>query len=297
MTSAQVPPQPMGLWSVRTAQWALGLALLGMYVPTLMSLLGSGGIWTKDEFSHGPLMLAASLWLMWRRWGERPERLLTPEPRPALAWPVLLVGALLFMSGRALQIVYFEVGSAVVMLIGAILLLHGTAALKHVRFAVFFMVFMVPLPGFLLDPIGGLMKSGVSQAAAWLLHLLGYPIARTGVILQMGQYQLLVADACAGMRTLLMLEAFGILYLNVVRHSSLLRNVGLALLIVPISFTANVIRVVVLALITYYWGDEAGQGFLHGFAGIVLFASALALIVMADGLLRSAHSAPAARPA
>ena len=83
-----------------------------------------------------------------------------------------------------------------------------------------------------------------------------------------------------------MLEALGILYLNVVRYSSALRNVTLALLIVPISFTANVIRVCVLALITYYWGDEAGQGFLHGFAGMVLFITALGLTISADTLLR-----------
>jgi exosortase/archaeosortase family protein len=104
----------------------------------------------------------------------------------------------------------------------------------------------------------------------------------------MGQYQLLVADACAGMRTLLMLEAFGILYLNVVRHSSFVRNLGLALLIVPISFSANVIRVVALAIITYHFGDEAGQGFLHDFAGLVLFVSALALTVAFDSALRVA---------
>ena len=57
---------------------------------------------------------------------------------------------------------------------------------------------------------------------------------------------------------------------------------GLALLIVPISFTANVIRVMALSLITYHWGDAAGQGFLHGFAGMVLFLSALLLIIAFD---------------
>ena len=62
-----------------------------------------------------------------------------------------------------------------------------------------------------------------------ILFGVGYPIARTGVILQIGQYQLLVADACAGLHTLFSLEAMGLLYLNVVRHSSLLRNVLLAM--------------------------------------------------------------------
>jgi exosortase/archaeosortase family protein len=90
---------------------------------------------------------------------------------------------------------------------------------------------------------------------------------------------LLVADACAGLHTLLTLEALGLLYLNIVRRDSLFRNVGLALLIVPISFAANVIRVMALSLITYHFGDAAGQGFLHGFAGMALFLSALLLIM------------------
>ena len=60
----------------------------------------------------------------------------------------------------------------------------------------------------------------------------------------------------------------------------------LAILIVPISFTANVFRVMVLTLITYHFGDEAGQGFLHGFAGMVLFLSALLLIMGVDSLLQ-----------
>ena len=100
------------------------------------------------------------------------------------------------------------------------------------------------------------------------------------------QYQLLVADACAGLQTLLTLEALGLFYLNVVRHTAVLRNVVLALLIIPISFTANVIRVIVLTLITYHFGDAAGQGFLHGFAGMVLFLTALSLILATDSLLQ-----------
>ena len=88
------------------------------------------------------------------------------------------------------------------------------------------------------------------------------------------------------MRTLFMLEALGILYLNLVHHTSLLRNIMLPILIIPISFAANVIRVIVLVLITYYFGDEAGQGFLHGFAGIVLFLAGLVIMVGSDNLLR-----------
>jgi exosortase/archaeosortase family protein len=102
---------------------------------------------------------------------------------------------------------------------------------------------------------------------------------------------LLVADACAGLHTLLTLEALGLLYLNLVRRDSAFRNIGLACLIVPISFTANVVRVMALTLITFHFGDAAGQGFLHQFAGMVLFLSALLLIIGFDTALHSFEAA------
>lgn len=258
--------------------------LLLMYGPVLYDLLNNG-LWSSSEHGHGPIVLAVSLWLLWKRWQDVKTSVVL-QPRPGMAWAVLLLGAVLYLVGRTLDIVYAEVGSVIPMIVGILLLTGGTAMVRALAFPLFFMIFMIPLPGFVVDPISQVMKMAVSKAAEFILFSLGYPIARTGVILQMGQYQLLVADACAGMRTLFMLEALGILYLNVVRYSSALRNVMLALLIVPISFTANVIRVCVLALITYYWGDEAGQGFLHGFAGMVLFITALGLTISADTLLR-----------
>jgi exosortase B len=172
------------------------------------------------------------------------------------------------------------------MLVGLALLLRGPGALKRLWFPLFFMLFMIPLPGTLVDALTQPMKLAVSFVAENILYRIGYPISRTGVILQIGQYQLLVADACAGLHTLFTLEALGLLYLNLVRHASVFRNVALAILIVPISFCANVIRVMVLTLITYHFGDEAGQGFLHGFAGLVLFMAALLLITATDSLLR-----------
>jgi exosortase len=130
------------------------------------------------------------------------------------------------------------------------------------------------------------MKMAVSYVAEHILYWFGYPIARSGVILQIGQYQLLVANACAGLHTLISLEALGLLYLNIVRHDSLIRNIILAILIVPISFSSNVIRVMILTLVTFHFGDEAGQGFVHGFAGIVLFTVALTLIMTVDSVLQ-----------
>jgi len=140
------------------------------------------------------------------------------------------------------------------------------------------------------------MKAAVSALAAQLLSLVGYPIGLSGVVITIGQYQLLVNEACAGLQTMFTLEAMGLLYASLMNHSSAVRNTLLALGVVPIAFCANVVRVMVLALVTYHLGDAAGQGFLHGFAGMVLFIVALALVMGADALLGRLTGAKEAAP-
>lgn len=274
------------------AWFLIALGLAALYVPTVTFLMR--GIWSSDQYAHGPIVLGIACWLAYRKW---PEMWATGSDNPprVIGWFVFTLGILFYILGRLQHIDLIELGSAIWVLSGILLVTRGGAALKKQWFALFFMFFMLPLPGPIVDTLTMPMKTAVSYVAEYVLFTAGYPIARTGVILQIGQYKLLVADACAGLHTLFTLEALGLLYLNIVRHESFFRNLALATLIVPISFTANVIRVMVLTLITYHFGDEAGQGFLHGFAGMVLFLSALLIIMGVDSLLQLLHRRWAAR--
>jgi exosortase B len=259
----------------------LGLALL--FGPTFYSLFT--GAWVSEEQGHGPIIFFLAIWLIWRKW---PEVMAASTPPQAnwVGWPLLAFGLAIHLLGRSQAILMFEVGSILAVMAAILLIKRGSRALRVLWFPFFFMLFMVPLPSEFVAAVTMPMKMAVSWATEHILFALGYPISRSGVVLQIGQYQLLVADACAGLQTLLTLEALGLFYLNLMRHPSAFRNIGLAILIVPISFAANVIRVITLTLITYYFGDAAGQGFLHGFAGMVLFVTALVLILAVDSGLQ-----------
>jgi exosortase B len=278
--------QPKG-WPNQLLIWLPIIAgLIVLYLPSLVDLFR--GIWSTDQQAHGPIVLGIACWLIYRKW---PEMWRASEGLPAssaVGWAIFFIGLLLYVIGRSQDILLFEIGSIIWLLAAFILLMRGNTALKTQWFPLFFMLFMIPLPNAVVDALTMPMKMAVSYVAENILFWANYPMARTGVIIQIGQYKLLVADACAGLHTLFTLEALGLLYLNLIRHDSLFRNVALAILIIPISFTANVIRVMVLTLITYHYGDEAGQGFLHGFAGMVLFLSALLLIIGVDSLLQIA---------
>ncbi|MCV4608386.1 archaeosortase/exosortase family protein, partial [Escherichia coli] len=74
----------------------------------------------------------------------------------------------------------------------------GWRFVRVLAFPLLFLVFMVPLPQMVIDSVTASLKQAVSAIAEDLLYFIGYPIARSGVVLMVGQYQLLVADACSG---------------------------------------------------------------------------------------------------
>lgn len=254
--------------------------LLVLYVPTYYGL--SNGLWQSEDQMHGPIILMVVLFLIW----QKREFLINyspPKQQSIFGWFLLVFGLLSYIVGRSQDIMMLDIGSQIFVLSGVLLLTVGKPALKAMWFPLFFIIFMLPLP---LDGITMPMKMAVSYVTENVLFWLDYPIARSGVVLYIGQYQLLVADACAGMHTLISLEALGLLYLNLVKSESAFRNIALAILIIPISFAANVIRVIALTLITFYFGDEVGQGFVHGFAGMLLFFVALICIMSVDSALQ-----------
>lgn len=272
------------LLNLNTASlWPLLLGFLALYIPTYYSL--ATGLWTNDDQGHGPIILLVVLYLFWqnRNFFKEPK---TTSTSVVVGSMVFLFGLVCYVLGRSQDIYIIDIGSQVFVLSGLIMMIYGMPTLKASWFPLFFLLFMIPLPSVVLDAVTLPMKIAVSIVTEQVLYFLNYPIAREGVILHIGQYQLLVADACAGMHTLISLEALGLLYLNIVKHDSAIRNITLALLIIPISFTANVIRVISLTLITYYFGDEVGQGFVHGFAGMLLFIVALFLIMSVDSMIQ-----------
>jgi len=279
----RIPAGPDTRSAYHAYQWLpvlLGLAV--MYVPTYIDLAHSH--WNHEVHAHGPVVLVVVAWLIWRRRGVFLD---APAGRAGAAGGVALVlGLVLYVVGRSQGIALFEVGSHVPVFAGIALLFLGWRGLVRLWFPLLFLLFLVPLPGFMIEAVTGPLKNLVSQTAESLLYWAGYPIARSGVVLSIGQYQLLIADACSGLNSIYSLTALGLLYLYLTASANLARAAWLLASIVPIAFAANTLRVLILVLITFHFGDQAAQSFLHGFAGITLFVIALLLLLGLDALLR-----------
>ncbi len=222
--------------------------------------------------------------------------------KPGPTW-VTVVGmgaaVAMYAFGRAYDFISIEVAGMLLALLASSHAYVGPKVLARLWFPIFYMGFLVPLPNWLLDVVTQPLKLFVSEIVTSALAGAGYPMGRQGVTIFVGTYQLLVEDACAGLNSLVSLSAIGLFYVYMLRGSNWRYSILLLALVLPVAIGANMVRVAALVLITWYMGNAAAQGYLHNFAGMVTFVSALLLIFLVDRILTPLRNALAVsdRPA
>jgi exosortase len=263
------------------------LGTLALAVPTFLRL--GQQVWTKESGAHGPIVLATGIWLVARKW-----RAMQDEARPG-SLPLTVAGVAaslaIYVFGRAYDFMSLEALG----LYGFVLsLFHDRFGLKVMLanwFPLFYLGLLLPAPNWLIDEMTAPLKLLVTTVATAIVDPTGIPITQQGVTMTVGPYQLLVEDACSGMNSLIGLIAITLFYIYLLRNASWRYSAFLVCLVIPIAIAANVVRIITLILLTYFFGDAVGQGFLHVTAGLFLFALSLILMFSMDSLASRALAA------
>jgi exosortase len=271
----------LDLRKLLTNGWPGLLGVAALAVPTVMTL--SGQAWVRESGAHGPIVLVTGLWLLARQLAAA-----RGTARQGALWLSalgLFVGLAIYVFGRVFDFISLETlglfGVGVAMLHSV----FGVAALLRNWFPLFYLGFAIPPPGWLIDKITAPLKQFVSEVAMRSLYAAGLPVSRQGVTIYVSKYQLLMEDACSGMNSLVGLTAISLLYIYLLRGSSVRYSLLMTAFVIPIAIFGNILRVMVLILLTYFFGDEVAQGFLHYTAGFLLFAIDLILVFAVDSLL------------
>jgi len=258
----------------------LGLAALFLYLPVYVEF--AEGPWRRDENSHALIVMAIVI-------GAAGVRLATGkfDMRPTAAetiagFALLFVGLPMVTVGRLGEIDLLASASQLFVAGGATLALFGVQGVKRLWFPLAMIFYLIIWPGWALDALTAPLKSLVSRIVSEGLYAAGLPVAHTGAVISAGPYQLLVADACSGLNSLIALTAVGAIYLYAVKHGDCRVNAIVLAALIPIAIIANVMRVATLVLITYFLGYDAGQGFMHDGAGLLMFSVALGLVFVVD---------------
>jgi exosortase len=261
--------------------WPLLVGFVVLLIPTAFTLADQ--VWSREAGAHGPIIILTGLWLLWRQLGD-----LNRDARPGndVVTFILLAAALaLYVFGRAYDFVYLEAGGLYAAALTLIYAEIGFAPMRRNWFPFVYLCFAIPPPHWALDVITAPLKRFVSAAATGTLQLFDIPVSHEGVTIFVAQYQLLVEDACSGMNSLIGLIAISLLYIYLAHGSSWRHSLTLMVFIIPIAILANILRIIFLILLTYFFGDAVGQGFLHVSAGMALFAISLLIIFALDQVL------------
>jgi exosortase len=253
---------------------------LALILPTMVRVARDS--WSTEQGGHGPLVLATGIWAIWRELSGKSIERRPPRPLPGLLLLVACVGT--FMIARITGVIEVEGFAMYGALITGAYFLLGGAVLRAIWFPLVYLAFTFPPPDTVVAFVTQPIKIAISSWAVSLLHYLGYPVASSGVTIQIGQYELLVAAACAGLNSIVTLAALCLFYVYLRHRSNVAAFVVLGLATIPVAIVSNFARVVSLVLVTYYFGDVVAQGFVHDFAGLLMFSVALITIFAIDAV-------------
>lgn len=239
--------------------------------------------WSTEQGAAGPIVLITGLWLLYQE-----ARTVRIERDPAAGWLVPL-GLVAIGTGTVIAAITAKQWLQLLGIYLALILLLtnmiGWRQLLQLRVPILYLAFVIPPPDNLAVPLTHTLKDLVASGAIGVLGILGYPVARDGVLLYIGQYELVVAAACSGMNSIVSLTAIGLFYVYLLHRAHARYAALLAVLMIPVALFANAVRVIALLLLTYHGGDAAGQGILHDAAGLFIFLVALTTLVLIDRAL------------
>ncbi|MDP9085983.1 MAG: exosortase [Pseudomonadota bacterium] len=263
-----------------------GLALLLLPVISDMARYH----WSTPGGAQGPLVLVSGIWLVWREC--RSFRF--APPAISSHWLLLIVPLVaLYLFGRSLRLIGTESVAALSIIILLGCFYFGLLAMRRTWFAWLYLAFLIRPPQSLVVALTGPLQIGLSEISVRLLALAHYRVGNAGVTIQVGQYELLVAEACSGLGSLIALLAIGLLYVHLTRTPTRRHALLLLIGIVPIALVANLVRVMFIIMLTYYAGDAVAQSFAHELAGLATFSLSLTGMAALDRAL--ALPQPAAR--
>ncbi len=277
------------------AAWiVVGVAFLWFYWSTISHLIR---VWSAEEdYQHGFFVIPFSLFLLWYR----RDMAKALEPGRGSWWGLPFLGVWALMRAMA---VYFNYGSLpelsiIPFLVGVTVFVGGWRALHWVWPSIFFLVFMIPLPGAFQGLASDQLQSVATRISLYVIQTFGIPAVAQGNVIQLPEKHLEVARACSGLRMLMLFFAICIGFALIAR-----RPLWERLLVVasaaPIAVMSNVARIVITGVLfraAHLWpsvlATESAEKFMHDFAGFLMMPIGMLLLWIELTLLSKLLIAP-----
>lgn len=280
MNDASVNAAPSGLPSASAVPAAILNAAIVVVVAACLMVIYDDAIgwmlkrWQADEYNHAYMIPFVAVYLFWLR----AKELQGLDPAGSWLGPGIVVLGLAFQVLGALSAI-FEIAQygLVLSIWGVVIAAAGLRGLSLLWVPLVYLLFMVPLPGFIEARLTAGLQLLSSQIGVAVIRGAGQSVFLEGNVIDLGSYQLQVAEACSGMRYLFPLMSFGFLCAVLMRGRWWQRAI-LFISTVPITILMNSFRIGIIGILVNFYGIEQAEGFLHDFEGWVIFMSCVLIL-------------------
>ena len=254
--------------------------LLAVSVPLFwIGFAALGRAWATPEYSHGPLIPMISLYLFLRELRDKPP---LPADTTMNRWPgiaVITLGTVIAIVGNMGSIPDVVTYAYIIWVSGVVLLFMGWAEGRRHQLPVLHLIFMLPLPQYVYWKMTAFLQGVSSELGVMVIRMMDIPVFLDGNIIDLGPYQLLVAEACSGLRYLFPIMSFSYL-MAILYRGPYWHKVVLFAVAAPLTVAMNSFRIGVIGVLVNYRGIEQAEGFLHFFEGWVIFGACIALLFL-----------------
>jgi exosortase D (VPLPA-CTERM-specific) len=281
MNTAVEPTAPAGATAAGKPPWLLIILVLAVMAGCLLVIYADAIAWMarrwqKEEYNHAYVIPFVAFYLVWLR----ARDLDAADLRGS--W----YGVLCLLFGLALQVLgsmsaVFEIAQygLVIAIWGLAIAAAGAPGLRVLWVPLVYLLFMVPLANFIETRLTGGLQLLSSKIGVAVIRASGSGVYLEGNVIDLGTYQLQVAEACSGLRYLFPLMSFGFLCAVLFRGRWWQRTV-LFLATIPITILMNSIRIGIIGILVNAYGIEQAEGFLHDFEGWVVFMACVAVLFL-----------------
>ena len=238
--------------------------LLALYSSTVLSFYN---VFSNEGAgqSHAPLLLAVSLYLLYKAW-DRAGRRFQLRINLVAAMGVALLSLLWMLLG----LIFVEAGQqAVLILIFAVTLVALLGFQQGAKYLMPILLLWSVLP--LYSPVVPYLQTVAAQSSALVLDLLGITSTREGYLLLIPNGTFEVADACSGLKFQIVGITLALIHTQLIQVSAR-ATIVYVLLASLLAYISNVIRIVVVVIIGYFFGMENELVKDHNFVGWIIFA-------------------------
>ncbi len=271
--------------------WALlGTLLLVCYFPMLR--MTGQTLLLSDDMAHGLFSIPVALFLVWQ---DR-DYLKHPLAAPS-AWSLLALAfaACLGIASTLANSSTFSRIAFLISLAGCLLLLGGAAALRRFAFPLSLLLFTFPIPDVLYGQLTQPLQLLATRLSELSLEALGLSVLREGNVLQLTYMKLSVVEACSGLRSLITLFFFCLIY-GYFFEPRLWLRILVVFSAVPAAILVNVLRITSTGLLGHHHAEWT-TGVYHeslGWAGF--FVGFFLVFVAHRAINRYAHARTAPAP-